>query len=119
MGFKKWFVSILGPLFLAGCQSDPMTLPSSYTLLDVRTPEEYAAGHLQGAILMPYTSLREKIGTTLSDKQAPIFVYCHSGRRSSIACQTLTELGYTKVVNLGGLGAAEQKTRLPVVSQPR
>jgi phage shock protein E len=118
MGLKKWIVSLLGPLILTGCQSDPMALPASYTLLDVRTPEEYAAGHLQGSMLIPHTSIREKVGAAVPDKQAQIFVYCHSGRRSSIACQALTELGYTKVVNLGGFGAAEQKTQLPVVREP-
>jgi phage shock protein E len=115
MSFKKWIVSLLGPLILAGCQSDPVTLPTTYTLLDVRTPDEYASGHLQGSVNMPYTSIREKIGTTVPDKQAQIFVYCRSGRRSSIAEQTLTQLGYTNVVNLGSFRAAEQKTQLPVL----
>jgi len=115
MGLKKWVVSLLGPLILTGCQSEPLTLPASYTLLDVRTPDEYAAGHLQGSVLIPHTSIREKIGAAVPDKQAQILVYCRSGHRSSIAYQTLTALGYKNVVNLGSFRAAGQKTQLPVV----
>lgn len=72
-------------------------------LLDVREQEEYDAGHIPGAILMPYTRAEELAPTLLPDKGATILVYCRSGRRSKIAAQTLADLGYTDVREFGGI----------------
>jgi phage shock protein E len=68
-------------------------------LVDVRTPEEFAQGHLQGAINIPYDqveALRSEFGKDLNHA---IVVYCRSGRRSGIAQDTLERLGYTSVFN--------------------
>ena len=74
----------------------------SVQLLDVRTPQEYAEGHIAGAININVQSddFRQRADMELS-KDSTIFVYCRSGRRSMDAAETLTELGY-KVVNLKG-----------------
>lgn len=72
-------------------------------LLDVREQEEYDAGHIPGAILMPYTKAEELAPTLLPDKGATVLVYCRSGRRSKIAAQTLADLGYTDVREFGGI----------------
>lgn len=74
----------------------------SVQLLDVRTPQEYAEGHIAGAINInvQYDDFRQRADKELS-KDSTILVYCRSGRRSMDAAETLTELGY-KVVNLKG-----------------
>jgi phage shock protein E len=68
-------------------------------LLDVRTAEEFAAGHIPGAVLLPYDELAAKFRE--ADKGRPIVVYCRSGRRSAIARETLLSMGYTNVSDFG------------------
>jgi rhodanese-related sulfurtransferase len=68
-------------------------------LLDVRTEEEFAAGHIPGAVLLPYDELAAKFRE--ADKGRPIVVYCRSGRRSAIARETLLGMGYTNVSDFG------------------
>ncbi len=72
-------------------------------LLDVRTPEEYAEGHIPGSQLIPLQTLEEEAPLQLTDKDVPIFVYCRSGSRSLEAADILVELGYTQVYDLGGI----------------
>jgi len=72
-------------------------------LLDVRTPEEYAEGHIPGSQLIPLQTLEEEAPNQLTDKDAPIFVYCRSGNRSLEAAEILVEQGYTQVYDLGGI----------------
>ena len=75
----------------------------NYIILDVRTPEEYLEGHIPGAINVP----NEEIGTAeiseLPDKSQLILVYCRSGRRSKEASKKLLGLGYTNIVEFGGI----------------
>lgn len=72
-------------------------------LLDVRTKEEYATGHIKDSVLIPVDNLKEEAGKVLMDKEAPIFVYCRSGNRSVTAANILIEQGYKNVFNLGGI----------------
>lgn len=72
-------------------------------LLDVRTPQEYRDGHIPNSILLPDYQLDEKAAELLPAKEAKIFVYCHSGRRSKVAVQQLIENGYQNVYDLGGI----------------
>ena len=74
-----------------------------YVLLDVREQDEYDAGHIPGAILIPYTQIEEKAEEILQDKEKQILVYCRSGRRSKIASESLAKLGYTNVKEFGGI----------------
>lgn len=71
-------------------------------LIDVRSNEEYQAGHLTDAVLIPYDQIAAQISTVAPDKSQPIELYCRSGRRSEIALKTLQELGYSQVTNIGG-----------------
>jgi len=73
-------------------------------LVDVRTPEEYASGHIAGSVLIPDYELAEKAAKLLPDKTKPVIVYCRSGNRSRGSAQTLLKLGYTDVYDLGGIG---------------
>ncbi len=77
-------------------------------IVDVRTAEEWNAGHIDGAVLIPHEQVGDRIGSVIADKGAPIAVYCRTGRRSGIAMETLQKLGYTDVVNYGGLEQARQ-----------
>lgn len=72
-------------------------------VIDVRTPQEYQRGHLRDAELVPYTRIGERIDTLVESKDRAIVLYCHSGRRSGIAARELERLGYTDVLNAGGL----------------
>ena len=80
-----------------------MKKESGYIILDVRRPDEYAEGHIPGAINLP----NEEIGTEkiaqLPNKSQLILVYCRSGRRSKEASEKLVKLGYTNVVEFGGI----------------
>ncbi len=71
--------------------------------VDVREPDEYAAGHIPGAILLPLGQIREDAAALLPDKTAQLLVYCRTGRRSAAACKQLSQLGYTALANLGGV----------------
>ncbi|NOK12116.1 rhodanese-like domain-containing protein [Corallococcus exercitus] len=74
------------------------------TLLDVRSPEEFAAGHLQGAVNIPVDQLEQRLGE-LGSPQTPVVVYCRSGARSSRAERLLKEKGFQDVFNLGPMSA--------------
>ena len=76
---------------------------SEYIILDVRRPDEFAAGHIPNAINVP----NESIGTTeipeLPNKEQMILVYCRSGRRSKEASEKLVKLGYSNILEFGGI----------------
>ena len=82
---------------------DMMAQETSYIILDVRRADEFAAGHIPGAINVA----NESIGTAeileLPDKDQLIMVYCRSGRRSKEASEKLVKLGYTNIVEFGGI----------------
>ncbi|MDO4788258.1 MAG: rhodanese-like domain-containing protein [Johnsonella sp.] len=75
----------------------------SYLIVDVRTKEEYATGHIPGAILIPNESIKESEPKELPDKDEIILVYCRSGNRSKQASKKLADMGYTKVYEFGGI----------------
>lgn len=81
------------------------------TLLDVREESEYAAGHIDKAILLPRGVLEFKIGTVaeLADKAKPVMIYCRTGGRASMAAVTMKTLGYSNVVSIAGGFEAWQK----------
>lgn len=80
-----------------------MDSEDSYIILDVRTEEEYAEGHIKNAVLIPDYEIAERAEKELTDKNQLILVYCRSGRRSKIASDILVSLGYTNVVEFGGI----------------
>lgn len=71
-----------------------------YFILDVRTQGEYDAGHIAGAVLVPYEELPDRLDEVPRD--IGVLVYCRTARRSAIASQTLVDNGYTKVYNMEG-----------------
>lgn len=72
-------------------------------LLDVRTLEEYSQKHIPSSLLIPVDMIEKEAPLKLTDKNAVIFVYCRSGRRSVTASEALVKMGYSKVYNLGGI----------------
>lgn len=74
-----------------------------FVILDVREKDEFDAGHIPGAVLIPYTEIDQKAKEILPDQEKQILVYCRSGRRSKIAAESLAKLGYTNVKEFGGV----------------
>ena len=75
----------------------------SYIILDVRRADEFAEGHIPGAINVANESIGEEAPAELKDKEQLIYVYCRSGNRSKQAAEKLAALGYTNIVEFGGI----------------
>jgi len=71
-------------------------------LLDVREPDEYAAGHIPGSVNLPLSSI-SAASKRVPKKDTPLFVYCLSGNRSGSAIGALKSMGYTNLTNIGGI----------------
>ena len=84
-----------------------MKTEQNYILLDVRSDMEYSAGHIPGAVLLPNETIGSDPIPQLPDKDQLIMVYCRSGNRSKQAAEKLVRLGYTNVVEIGGIHSWE------------
>nr|WP_188921256.1 rhodanese-like domain-containing protein [Shewanella saliphila] len=73
------------------------------TLIDVRTAEEFAAGHIKGAINIPFDTIVPQLAKLNLSKDTEVVLYCRSGRRSSLAQASLIEQGYNNTYDAGGL----------------
>lgn len=73
--------------------------------VDVRSADEYRAGHLAGAVNIVHGNIASQIVNVAPNKDTPIHLYCRSGSRAEVALQTLKKLGYTNVKNHGGYDA--------------
>ena len=82
-----------------------MEKEENYIILDVRTHEEFAAGHIPGAIVIPNETIGTEDIPQLSDKDQLIMVYCRSGNRSKQASDKLVKLGYTNIIEFGGINS--------------
>ena len=80
-----------------------MDTEKDYVIIDARTEEEFAEGHIENAILIPEYEIANRAEKELPDKEQLILVYCRSGRRSKIASEELVNLGYTNVKEFGGI----------------
>ena len=117
---KKLILIILSAILFSRCaSSDPhintycqismdeavvmMAQESGYIILDVRRADEFAAGHIPGAINVANESIGTDEIPELPDKNQLIMVYCRSGRRSKEAAEKLVKLGYTNIVEFGGI----------------
>lgn len=115
--FLAVFLSLILFLFLQGCadhsagnEAGPEAGNDTRNpvLIDVRTDEEFQAGHADTAIHIPYEEIADRINALQLAPDQPIYLYCHSGRRAGIALDTLSDLGYTRLTNLGSLENAQQ-----------
>jgi len=82
-----------------------MEREENYIILDVRTHEEFAAGHIPGAIVIPNETIGTEEIARLPDKDQLIMVYCRSGNRSKQASDKLVKLGYTNIIEFGGINS--------------
>ena len=96
-------VAVLGVIFV----NAPLAFADDLWI-DVRSNEEYAGEHLQGAVNIPHTEIAQEITKLTTDKSATIKLYCRSGNRAGLAKTALEELGYTHVENVGGLEDAKK-----------
>ena len=118
---KKLLSVFLAAILLAGCSAPKETATyrqismdeaitmmekeSGYIILDVRTPEEFADKHIPGAVNIPNETIGAEKIPELPDKDQLILVYCRSGNRSKQASEKLAALGYTNVVEFGGINS--------------
>ena len=75
----------------------------NYIILDVRTIEEYNEGHIPNAICIPNETIDESVAEQLPNKEQLVLIYCRSGNRSKQATTKLANLGYTNLVEFGGI----------------
>ena len=118
---KKIIPFLMALLLLAGCgaQSEESTYrqvnaeeaatmmeeESGYIILDVRTAQEYSEKHIPGAINIPNETIGTEDIPELPDMEQLILVYCRSGNRSKQASEKLVKLGYSNIVEFGGINA--------------
>ena len=116
---KRIMPLLMALLLLAGCGAQPeestyrqitaeeaaamMEEESGYLILDVRTAGEYSEKHIPGAINVPNETIGNQDIPELPDKEHLILVYCRSGNRSKQAAEKLVKLGYTNIVEFGGI----------------
>ena len=111
---KKLFTAVLSAAaiavpFFASANAAPQTEQSAVqpekakgVWIDVRSAEEFNAGHLQDAVNIPHDQILARIQAVSPDKNAPVNLYCRSGRRAEAALTELKNAGYTNVTNHGG-----------------
>ena len=86
-------------------------------MLDVRTPEEFKAGHLPKAVNIPRGTLEFMIGKHYPQKDLEIVVYCRTDARAALSAKTLSEMGYTNVKNLKGAFKAWGEAGYPIYNR--
>jgi phage shock protein E len=77
-------------------------------IIDVRSPQEFATGHVDGAINIEHTAIAQEIAKAGVSKDDTVLLYCQSGRRSGMALETLKGLGFSKAENVGSLDQARK-----------
>ena len=118
---RKWITILLSAFLFTGCVGtsddqtntyrqitmdeavDMMAQEKDYIILDVRRPDEFAIGHIPGAINVPNENISTEEIAELPNKDQLIMVYCRSGRRSKEASEKLVKLGYRNIVEFGGI----------------
>ena len=121
---KKIFCLIVCCLLLCSCGTDKKEekavvqsvtcsemkelVKDGAVLVDVRTLAEYKSGHLDEAVNLPVETIADTIGSEISDKNTKIVLYCRSGNRSATAGQTLIDMGYKNVYDMGGMSNCEE-----------
>jgi phage shock protein E len=93
---------LLALLLMTACAAAPPAGDYEGALfVDVRTPEEYAAGHVDGALLIPVDELEDRLAELAAHRDERVVLYCRTGRRSGIALDILQRYGFTAAENAG------------------
>ena len=112
--FSVFLATIFVVMMFTGCSTSYRTVSADeamkmmegnkdFIILDVRTQEEYDKRHIPGAILLPIDEIKKGNVSILPDKNKKIFVYCWTGRRSEDSAAMLANMGYSNVINIGGI----------------
>ncbi len=113
-----FFAGIILTLLLPGCggqgrtghtEEGELKMFENATIIDVRTPEEFAKAHIAGAINVPVDQVENRIAEVAKSKNEPLILHCQSGRRSASAKKILERMGYANVQDLGSFENARQK----------
>lgn len=99
-----------------GCASEPVELGADTVIIDVRTPGEFAGGHLEGALNIDVQSPDFAAQISQLDPAGDYFVYCRSGNRSGQAISQMSNMGFTSLTNGGSVSKASSLSGLPVVT---
>ena len=114
---KKRLCLILIIIMIAGFALTTFGKEAAMPLvIDVRTVQEWDKDHLEGAVLIPYDQIGEKIGAVVKNKSQRIYLYCRTGHRASIAKEALEKLGYKDIINLGPLEDAAKNLKRKIVN---
>lgn len=113
----KNIFAVLAAIFCGACSTAPAVVPENAVLLDVRSETEFAAGHIPGSILIPHDQISRETIKKLPAKDAPIVIFCRSGRRSAIAKAALQKLGFTDLTDLGGIENAAKVLKKTIVKK--
>jgi len=89
---------------IAGKAKQILDSGEKLVIVDVRTTGEYSGSHIKGSVNIPLELVQSRIVKVAPKKDAALMVYCQSGSRSAAAAVTLRRMGYTQVLNLGGIG---------------
>lgn len=89
-------------------------LPTGCRLIDVRSPAEYASGALPDSLNVPLDVFAREIEALIPERHTPVLVFCAAGARAAQACAHLQRLGYTQVVNGGGVGTVALQLQQPL-----
>ena len=105
-------------LGVAACStsSEPVGLAEGTVVIDVRTPAEFASGHLDGALNIDVQSPDFAAQVSQLDPTQDYFIYCRSGNRSAQAIAQMTNMGFTSMVNGGSVDEASKKSGIPVIN---
>jgi rhodanese-related sulfurtransferase len=122
MSFVQRFLAplVLGSaLVVAGCSGSSASLDTeqvaSSIIIDVRTPEEFSAGHLDGAVNYDVSDGTLEMSLSSLDPQADYIIYCRSGNRSAVAVDIMKSAGFTSLVDLGSMENASSETGIAIV----
>jgi rhodanese-related sulfurtransferase len=101
---------------VSACATEPVALEAGTIVIDVRTPAEYASGHLDGALNIDVQSPDFAAQVSQLDPGATYFIYCRSGNRSGQAISQMANMGFSDMKNGGSVEEATQSTGIPVVT---
>jgi phage shock protein E len=102
---------------LTSALAETASAPSEGLVIDVRSEAEWRQGHLDNAILIPHDRIGTDIARLTGDKNARLYLYCRSGRRTAIAATALTRAGYRNLVNLGTMENAARTLKRRIISE--
>jgi len=101
---------------VAGCAAgEPTDLAEGTVIIDVRTPEEFATGHLEGALNINVQSPDFAAQVNQLDPEASYYIYCRSGNRSGQAISQMSNMGFSNMTNGGGVAEASSDSGIPIV----